>query len=110
PPPYEGGAVAKLGQGHLQGVKGNVAVGAVKLGAKLVKGGRLLGALGVDIDRTGVHRLFGVEGGRGGRKEQSYERTRPNDDRSVPTDRTHNQSSPNPPAPTIDRDQGAVSG
>ena len=94
--PYERGAIAEFGQRHLQGIEGDVAVAAVELGAKLGKGGGLLGVFGVDADRPGVHRLFGMERNRGGRDRQKYECTRPNDDRSVPTDRTHNQSSPKP--------------
>jgi hypothetical protein len=51
---------------------------------------------------------------RGGREKQKCKCARPNDDRSVPMERTHNQSSPklvrdDPPAPTINGDDGAVS-
>ena len=39
--------------------------------------------------------LLGLERKRGGRKNQNCESARPNDDRSVPMERTHNHSSPN---------------
>ena len=59
--------------------------------------------------------LFGVRRRRGGRNQRKYKSARPNDDRSVPMERTHNYSSPiltreNPPQlTTINKVHRAVS-
>src|SRR5262245_17250808 len=115
PLPDDGGAVAKLGQRYLQSVERNGSVSPVEPGTELGEGGGLLGgqgAFGVDDHRAGIVRFLDKERKRGGGGQEKCECPRPNDDRSVAMDRTHNRSFPqtDASAPTINGDEGAVSG
>ena len=112
-PPDQSGPVAELIQGQPQRLDRQLAVAFIEPGAKL--GQRCLGRRRNAAFGPGQpHLLLGVRRRRGGRNQRKYKSARPNDDRSVPMERTHNHSSPiltreTPRATTINEDHRAVS-
>ena len=119
--PFEGrrqtsvGAVAELGQGHLQGVHGDCRGHCCRAWreARQRRAGRLALSVSILTD-AGIHRLFGVERGRGGRKNRITSAPAPMMigafRRTVRITNRPPTRPGIPPAPTINRDQGAVSG